>query len=150
MGDAVVVGGDTFTVDPSFGDATVAGKLTSNMIAVGSLSRVKIQGKPVCVQGDESVSIFLPGLTYTAGSFASPPGTGLARNMSLAADQIAKRVSVNGKKVVLKGSQFKATFQGMSPAMDSSSGAPVPDPMVATPRPGQGTINATEQRVKAV
>lgn len=150
MGDTVVVGSDTFSVDPSFGDATVAGKLTSNMIAVGCAARVKIQGKPVCVQGDESVSIFLPGLTYTAGSFASPTGTGFVRIMSLAPDQIAKRVSVNGKKLILKGSQFKATFQAISPAMDSSSGAPVPDPMAATPRAGQGSINATEQKVKAL
>lgn len=149
MGDTVVVGGDMFSVESTFGDATVAGKLTSNMIAVGCAGRVKIQRKPVCVEGDESVSIFLPGLTYTAGAFSNA-GAGLARKLSLGPDQLAKRVKVNGKKVMLKGSQFKAVFQGMGPATQTTPTGPVPDPMVATPRPGQGTIDAKETKVKVL
>ncbi|MFT3767557.1 MAG: hypothetical protein QM820_19045 [Minicystis sp.] len=150
MGDAIVLGGDKFTVESAFEDATLSGKLNNNMIAVGGGGRVKIKGKPVCVQGDESVSIFLPGLMYKAGSFSNPAGAGLVRYLSLAPDQVSKRVSVNGKKVMLKGSQFKALFQGMSPAMQPTATGPMPDPMVAKPRTGQGTIDAKETKVKAL
>src|SRR5262245_34527303 len=123
MGDTIVLGGDTFSVDPGFGVAIVGGKLKSNMIAVGVAGRVRIQRKPVCVQGEETVSFFLPGLTYTAGNFTTP-GAGFARVLSLGADQLAKRVTANGKPLILKGSRFEATFQGMGPATDVSSGAP--------------------------
>lgn len=146
--DKVVVSGDPFSVEANFDDAQLKGKLTSAMIAVGSAGRVKIQGKPVCVEGDEPLSIFLLGVMYTAGAFSSPAGAGLVRVLSLGAEQRSARVTVNGKKLMLQGEKFDASFQGMSPAFQPGS-PPVPDPMVAKPRLGKGSIDAKETKVKA-
>jgi hypothetical protein len=145
MGKAIVVGGDAFNVDPSFGDAKVTGKLKNDMVAVGGGGRVKIQGQPACVQGDELMSVLLPGLVYTAGAHSA--GVGLVHSASVDAKQVSKHVSVNGRKVILADCGFDALFQALSPAKDPSG---VPDPMAAAPRRGKGKIQAAKTKVKAL
>jgi uncharacterized Zn-binding protein involved in type VI secretion len=151
MGDAIVLAGDMFSVETTFGDATVKGKNQGNMQAVGGAGRVKIQGKPVCVEGDEKLSILLPGLLYTTAAFGDVPGIGLAKITALGPDQISKKVSVGGKKVILKGSKFTAEYKGFAPAQKiSGPGVLVPDPTFAAKPPGQGKIDAKEDKVKAL
>jgi uncharacterized Zn-binding protein involved in type VI secretion len=148
MGDLAIVQNDQFEIKSTYGDASLSGKLTDVMKAMNGLQRVRIQGKAVCVEGDELLSIIVMGVIYRATGFDDTPGTGLARVRSLGSDQLAKRVKVMGKPVILQGSQLDGMFQGMFPSMNTKGPSPIPDPKVAAPRMGKGTLTATESRVK--
>jgi hypothetical protein len=91
------------------------------------------------------VSVLLPGLVYEAGAHSA--GTGLVHSASVDANQVSKRISVNGRRVILEGCGFDALFQALSPAKNPSE---VPDPAAAAPRRGEGKIQAAETKVKAL
>jgi len=124
MPDYVVVDGDTVEFGTSFGAATVVvapGNIT------GSGSKQKVSGKAVCIEGDES-SVKVSGCAYTTVTY-TVSGLGTLTIDSLASDQKAQKLIVDGKKVVLVGSKFNAKFTVMTPAQTTSS-PPTPD---ATP-----------------
>jgi hypothetical protein len=141
MADYILTTGDTVMFKPSFGAATV-------VVAPGTLSgtgRGKVGGKPVCVKGDEAM-VMVPGCMYQTPQY-SIPGVGMLSIASLAGDQEAKKTKSGGKAVLLKGSDFTAKFQVMSPAMQPAPpGPPIPD---ATPQySGNGSFVTTNVRVK--
>lgn len=94
---------------------------------IGSSTSVTVGGQPVCLQGDElPPSIKVP-LTYTAPPFVTP-GTGklnielLPTNLTATTEQ--------GKKIILKGATFPATFNVQTPAQQPTPTGPVPDPLI--------------------
>lgn len=122
MPDYVVVDSDTVQFEASCGAATVTvapGTIT------GSGSKLKVSGKTVCIEGDES-SVEVSGCAYVAGSY-SVPGVGKLTVDSLASNQKAQKLIVGGKKVILVGSNFNGKFTVMTPAQTTSS-PPTPDP----------------------
>lgn len=128
MSDLILIDSDKAVFMPTFGMATV-------VVQPGSIKGsgpATLQGKKVCVEGDEK-SVEVAGCMYIAGPF-SVPGTGTLKIDSLAGDQKAEHTSTGGKKVLLKGGQFKAKFEVQSPAQQPVN-PPVPDP---TPQYGNG------------
>lgn len=140
MPDYILTTGDTVMFKPSFGAATV-------VVAPGTLSgtgRGLVGGKPLCVKGDEAM-VIVPGCMYQTPQY-SMPGIGILSIASLAGDQVAQKTKSGGKPVLLKGSDFTAKFQVMSPAMQPTAGGPVPD---ATPQySGNGSFITTNVGVK--
>lgn len=124
MADFILIDGDKAMFLPSFGAATVVvqpGTITGSGPAT-------LQGKAVCVQGDER-SVSVPGCTYMTPVY-SIPGTGTLKIEALAGNQIAQHTRTGSKKMLLKGGQFQAKFEVQSPAQQPTPGGPVPD---ATP-----------------
>jgi hypothetical protein len=98
-------------------------------------------GSPVCVEGDEK-SVVLSGIAYVNGSFVG--GLGTLKIEKLSGDQVAQKLEVGGKKVILVGSQFDAVFEVVTPAQTPST-PPSPD---ATPRySGKGTFVTSNQKL---
>ncbi len=131
MADLILIDGDTVNFLPTFGAAIVVtkpGTLTGS--GPGTL-----RGKKLCVSGDES-GVQVAGCDYMTPQY-SIPGKGTLKIKALAADQLARKTRTGSKEVLLKGSQFTATFEVASPAQQPNpSGPPIPD---ATPQySGQG------------
>ena len=141
MGDFILATGDQAIFLPAFGAATVT-------VAPGVLAgtgKTNIIKKPVCVDGDEK-KVMVPGCAYITASH-SIPGVGMLSIESLAGDQKGKKVKSGGKAVLLKGGQFHAKFQVVTPAqMPAPPGPPVLD---ATPSySGKGNFVTTNAKVK--
>lgn len=111
MANYVLVEGDVAKFLPAFGVAVVTVK---DGTLQSSAKGLKVNGKKVCVSGDES-KIKIPGCTYIAGTF-TVPGTGTLSIKKVAADQLSAILSDGGKKVLLKGSMFDAGFKVDNPA----------------------------------
>lgn len=141
MSDYVVIDGDTVKFEASFGAATVIvvpGTIT------GSGSKQKVSGKAVCIEGDEA-SVEVPGCAYIAGSY-TVPGVGTLTIDSLASDQKAQKLTVNGKKAILVGSKFDAKFSVMTPAQTTTS-PPTPD--ATTEYSGSGSFVTNNTLLKS-
>jgi hypothetical protein len=111
MPDYVVVDGDTVEFESSFGSATVVvapGKIT------GSGSKLKVSGKAVCIEGDES-SAQVSGCAYTTLTY-TVSGLGTFTIDSLGSDQKAQKLIIDGKKAIRVGSKFNAKFAVETPA----------------------------------
>ena len=142
MADSILTTGDQAMFNPTFGQAIVIVR-PGNLI--GS-SKDKVNGKIVCVDGDEK-KVIVPGCTYMTSKY-SIPGVGILTIESLAGDQKAKKTNSGGKPVLLKGSSFKAKFQVMVPAQQPppGPGSPIPD---STPQySGSGTFITTNLLIK--
>jgi hypothetical protein len=140
MADSILTTGDQAMFNPTFGQAIVIVR-PGNLI--GS-SKDKVNGKIVCVDGDEK-KVIVPGCTYMTSRY-SIPGVGILTIESLAGDQKAKKTNSGGKPVLLKGSSFKAKFQVMVPAQQPGPGSPIPD---STPQySGSGTFITTNLLIK--
>jgi len=104
MGDYILIEGDTVQFDSPFAEAAVMvqpGKLTASGPAT-------INGKKICVQGDEGdVSVMC---SYTTITY-SVAGTGLLKIFQLATDQIASKTNTGDKAVLLRGKKFQAKFE---------------------------------------
>ena len=138
MADFILIDGDQVLFLPAFGAAIV-------VVQPGKINGAgpsTLNGKKVCVDGDEK-QVSVPGCMYTAPPFVTP-GTGTLKIAALAADQKAQHTQSGGKKMLLKGSQFTAKFEVQSPAIDPSSGSPVPDP--APQYSGQGSFMTTNTK----
>jgi len=124
MSDTVLLDGDQVLFMPMFGAAIVVvqpGRLRGSGPAT-------VQGKKVCVDGDEA-QVQVPGCTYMTASHPIP-GTGTLKVLALAPDQRAQHCQTGGKPMLLKGGQFQAKFEVQSPAqMPAPPGPPVPDPV---------------------
>jgi hypothetical protein len=142
MADYILTTGDTAMFKPSFGAATV-------VVAPGTLSgtgRAKVGGKPACVKGDEA-NVIVPGCMYQTPQY-SIPGVGTLSIDSLAGDQEAKKTKSGGKAVLLKGGDFNAKFQVMSPAMQPPPGLGPPIPDSTPSYSGNGSFVTTNVRAK--
>ena len=139
MLDFILTTGDQAIFIPTFGKAIVV-VLPGNLTGT---SRAKVQGRTICVEGDEK-KIIVPGCPYTSPPNVTP-GAGILSIQSLAANQKAKRVKSGGKAVLLKGSSFKAKFQVLAPA---TLPPPVPTPDAIIQYFGTGTFMTTNIRAK--
>lgn len=146
MGDKAIVKDDAFTFEATSGARTLAAPLDGKMVAIGGMGKVKIQGKEVCVDGDEKLVIPITP-QYKTPPFTAAPGAGLGTIAALGGDQKAKKVKVNSKAVILKGSTFQAKFMGTAPAMKPVPPPPPNDLTFAAPSMGTGTFTATETKV---
>lgn len=140
MADFILTTGDKAQFNPTFGQATVGVRLGD---LFGS-SQDKINGKPICVDGDEK-KVIVVGCPYTTPQY-SIPGVGMLSIQSLAGNQKAKKTKSGGKPVLLKGSSFQSKFQVMVPAQQPSVPNPIPD---TTPQyAGTGSFITTNMKVK--
>jgi hypothetical protein len=97
---------------------------------IGTGTTVLIGEVPICLQGDELPPSLRAPMPYTAPPFVTP-GTGTLSIM-LAPNNLTLQ-SQNGKKIILKGAMFQASFAVGSPAMQPTPGGPVPDPVMTKP-----------------
>lgn len=140
MSDYILTTGDQAIFMPNFGQAIV---IPLPGILSGS-GKMKINGKIICVDGDEK-NVRVLGCPYQTPQY-SIPGVGMLTIESLGGDQKAKKTKSGGKPVLLKGSTFKAKFQVMAPAQQPTPTGPIPD---ATPQySGQGQFITTNFQVK--
>jgi hypothetical protein len=140
MTDFILITGDIAIFNPTFGQAIVIVR-PGDLIGTG---KAKINGKLICVDGDEK-KVIVPGCTYMTPQY-SIPGVGTLSIQSLAGNQKAKKTKSKGKPVLLKGASFTAKFQVTVPAQQPSAPAPIPD---ATPQySGTGTFITTNTKVK--
>ena len=144
MGNFILIDGDQANFMPAFTPAIVVtkpGKLAGSGPAT-------LNGKPLCVDGDES-KVEVPGCMYTTPQY-SIPGTGTLKIAKLAPNQKAKKTKTGGKLVLLKGLLFTAKFEVQSPAKQPppGPGSPIPDP---TPQySGQGMFITTNTLFQGV
>jgi len=142
MADLILQDGDKAIFMPTFGAATV-------VVQPGTLEGsgpMKINGKIVCVEGDED-KVSVSGCMYMTPVY-SIPGTGTLSIESLADNQKAKQTKTDGKAVLLKGSTFTAKFEVQSPAQQPPPGTspPIPD---ATPQySGSGMFVTMNSKVQ--
>ncbi|WP_147404043.1 MULTISPECIES: hypothetical protein [Aquimarina] len=105
--------------------------------------KTTINGKKVCVQGDEKkVEITCQ---YTVPPF-STPGSGTLKIMNLAPNQLTRKATSGNKKIILKGKLFIALFEVDSPAtLPSPPNTPDPVPMYV----GTGKLIPGNKKIKA-
>lgn len=139
MADFILITGDLAMFTPTFGQAIVTVR-PGNLTGTG---KIKINNKPVCVDGDEK-KVIVPGCPYMTPQY-SIPGMGMLFIKSLAGDQTAKKVKSGGKPVLLKGASFKAKFTVTVPAQQPSA-PPIPDTTLQYS--GTGTFITMNMKVK--
>jgi len=140
MADLILMTGDQAIFNPNCGQAIVVVR-PGNLMGSG---KAKINGNPICVDGDEK-KVLVIGCTYTTAQHTIP-GVGMLSIQSLAGNQKAQKTESGGKPVLLKGASFQAKFQVMVPAQQPSFPSPIPD---ATPQyAGTGSFTTTNLKVK--
>ena len=139
--DFVILSGDQAIFDSSFPPATVIPVPGT----ISASNQSKSNQISVCVEGDES-TVVAAGAAYTSGAFVTP-GVGTLSIESLGSDQTAQNAKSGDKALILKGSQFRAKFQVMSPAMNPTPTTPVPDPV--NTYNGTGSFVTTNSVLKA-
>ncbi|WP_461535203.1 hypothetical protein [Spongorhabdus nitratireducens] len=134
MPDIAIITGDQVQFLPAQGAATL---MAPALIPINGSGTLTIMGKPICLEGDEK-NVQLP-IPYIAGPYIIP-GMGLLKITALGGDQLSKK-ALNGKKMILKGSQFDAEMQVTAPAQQPTPTGPVPD---GTPKyTGKGQFIST-------
>ena len=136
MTDFILTTGDLAMFNPTF--QAIVTVRPGNLVGPG---KDKVNGKIVCVDGDEKKGV-VPSCPYMTPQY-SIPGMGMLTIESLAGNQKAQKTKSGGKPVLLKGGSFKAKFQVMMPAQQPPPGpdSPIPD---ATPQySGGGTFITT-------
>lgn len=123
MTDFILADGDTAMFLPTFGVAVV---IVRPGILKGS-GPATLGGKKLCVDGDEK-KLTVPGCTYMTPQY-SIPGLGTLSIESLAPNQKATKTQTGGKAVLLKGTQFTAKFEVMTPAMQPPAPPAIPSPV---------------------
>ncbi|NJN17067.1 MAG: hypothetical protein HC822_12735 [Oscillochloris sp.] len=142
MADFILIEGDKANFLPNFGPAIV-------FVQPGTLSGsgpATFNGKKLCVDGDEK-KLSVPGCSYITAQH-SIPGTGTLKIAALAGDQKTIKMKTGGKAMLLKGSQFTATFEIQSPAQQPppGPGSPIPD---ANPQySGNGMFATTNTKLQ--
>jgi hypothetical protein len=132
MADYILIEGDDALFDSAFAGASVTvrpGKL------VGS-GPATIDGKKICVQGDET-KVIVEGCPYSTPAHPTL-GVGTLTIFALAANQKATKTNSGNKPVLLRGNQFTAQFQVKSAAKQAAP-ANTPDPL--TVYFGTGSFN---------
>jgi len=116
--DYVILSNDQVIFDPGFTPAIV---VPQPGVITGT-AQDKSGGLTACAAGDEA-SVVVPGVAYTSGAFATP-GVGTLTILALGPDQQARQATSGGRALILKGSQFRAQFQVIAPAVNPNSGVP--------------------------
>ncbi|MFO0606527.1 MAG: hypothetical protein U0324_25365 [Polyangiales bacterium] len=85
-----------------------------------------VDGKAVCVEGDELPPSLKAPLPYTSPPFVVP---GMGRlSVTLQRDNKSAAAADDGKAMLLVGQTFQAKFEVQVPAQQPTPGGPVPDP----------------------
>ncbi|WP_280466088.1 hypothetical protein [Nocardia brasiliensis] len=124
----VIVDGDKIKLiwpSPAF-------KVTPDEITLkGTSPNWKINGKKVCVVGDEATAMTAVGkFQYTALGFTATPGQGTITVTVVPGANTTVQTFNGGKSVLIKGAQFQAAYTG-SPAMSDAkppATGPLPPP----------------------
>ncbi|UZM16232.1 hypothetical protein LZV00_11200 [Pseudomonas kielensis] len=128
MMDTVIIDNDLLQFNPMFGNRMV---IPSGPTQIRGSGLPKIQGRKVCVAGDEKKVQF--NAIYTTPTHTIP-GNGIITISRLALNQQAQHVK-SGTAWILKGQLFTAQFRPTKPAqMPPPSNAPD----VTAPSMGQG------------
>jgi hypothetical protein len=138
MADPIVITGD-LAVFPTAMGAAVLPPMSTAMSGTG---KVRIGGKPVCVDGDER-TISLP-VTYTTATHATP-GSGTLTIQSLDPAQTSTKTRSRGKPVLIAKGKFTAQLMVIAPAQTTST-PPVVDNTIKYV--GQGEFQTTNTRGK--
>ncbi len=140
MADFILITGDKAMFNPNFGQAIVTVR-PGDLIGTG---KDKINGKVICVDGDEK-KVTVPGCSYITPQY-SIPGMGMLFIESLASNQKAQKTKSKSKPVLLKGGEFKAKFTVLVPAQQPSVPNPIPDSTLQYS--GTGTFISMNIKVK--
>jgi hypothetical protein len=162
MADFVLIDGDSVYFDTAFPPAMVAVQ-PGRLVASGKIDRgaeaqarslkdgekiplaAGANGKKICVEGDER-SVVVPGCQYVTPNFPIA-GVGTLRISMLALDQASRTDLLDGKRVLLKGSKFMATFEVTSAAKMQAGPNIIVD--TAQSYAGAGRFETTNTKVKA-
>ena len=140
MADFILTTTDQAIFDPEVGLATVT--LPPLPPTLEGSGNGTIDGKTICVEGDEKKIIVLC-------EYIKPPhmipGNG-ELSIKLALNQIAMRTKSKGRPVLLKGDTFVAEFRVMLPAEEPGE-PPIPDPI--REYSGTGTFKTDNFTTKA-
>lgn len=120
--DFIIINGDQAVFDAAFPPAVVTappGRITGT-------AKAKVSNQTACAAGDES-SVVVVGAVYFTPSFPIP-GAGTLTIESLGLDQKARKGKSGGRRLILRGTKFRARLQVSAPAQMPTSGGPVPDP----------------------
>lgn len=140
MSKLVVVDGDTVTFETTFGVATLGPPApTTTITGTGIELR---SGATACVEGDEAL-VTVIGVQYTTATYTTP-GNGLLKIKQLAGDQTAQKLTIGGKKAILVGSKFDATFTVVKPAQDPSA---TPDGILSYD--GKGSFSTADTKLES-
>ncbi|MBT8419936.1 MAG: hypothetical protein KJO08_03650 [Gammaproteobacteria bacterium] len=140
MSDYILVEGDMVTFLPPFGAAIVT-PLPGTLAGTG----YPIGGKKAALEGDEA-DVQVPGCPYIAPPYVVP-GTGTLKIEALDAKQLTEKTTYGGKKLILKGSNFKAVFEVQAPAAQPPPAGGAPDSTTKYSG-GQGMFINTNLTVK--
>jgi Contractile injection system spike tip protein len=140
MADFVMKTGDTIKV--AISPPAIIPALQAEVPLIGSSESLTVMGATACLVGDELPEELRGPLSYTAPPFTNP-GTGKLTLTLLPANQTLQ--TKNGKAILLKGEPFLALFTVATPATQSTSAGPVPDPLAAKPGTAEFITNGTVQ-----
>lgn len=124
MSDFVIVDGDTLSVN--FG-ATVIPQAQGPKPLSGSSPDLFVENSAACRQGDEIPPSLKGPLDYTEGAYSNPGQGTLA-----VSPKTTTVLKDGGIALLLKGTQFDATFTVSKPATTTTT-PPVPDPVLSKP-----------------
>lgn len=130
--DNLIRNGDKAIFDQAFGPALVI--VQPGVIKAKSPRNRISKGEEICVVDDIS-TVKVENCKYQAGGFLKP-GAGTLIIKALAGNQQGAKMTVDGKKVILKGAAFIAEFQVTQPAQMPPP-ANTPDPMKMYPGTGK-------------
>lgn len=140
MADFVIINGDQVLFQPSFTPAVVT-VMPGVMTGSGPST---FSSQMICVEGDEK-NVQIPGCAYVTPVY-SVPGVGMLLIDSLAPNQQAQKTNSGHKKMILKGGNFIAKFQVMTPAqMPPPASTPDSTPAYM----GQGSFITSNTKYKA-
>ena len=115
MGELIVVDKTMIMWDTS-GFLPVVITPIPGIISASNATKGKAAKLPICVEGDEK-SVQAMGCMYMDPAKYPIPGVGVLKIKKLSADNFAKKVKLEGKKVIIAGKPFDAVFEVMAPAM---------------------------------
>ena len=122
-GSAVIVHGDMIQV--TINPPAVVPQLMAP-VALVATGFATIDGKAVCIEGDELPPSLKAPLQYMSPPFVTP-GMGKL-SVTLASANKSATAADDGKVMLLKGQTFQAKFEVQVPAQQPSPTGPVPDP----------------------
>jgi hypothetical protein len=142
MADVVLKTGDMIKV--TIAPPAIVPLLQAPVPLIGSSTVVKISGCCICLLGDEIPVELREPLPYTAPPFTNP-GTGRLSLTLLPANQTM--LTKNDRAILIKGSVFIAQFTVQTPATQTTTAGPVPDPEAT--KPGTAEFIAADETVLA-
>ncbi|MEM0938990.1 MAG: hypothetical protein AAGI25_04270 [Bacteroidota bacterium] len=136
--DHIIVEGDKVEFSSFTNITLIPAKPSTGIRASG---KATINGKKVCVEGDEKKVTLQCSYTTQAQPM---PGVGELTIQQLAINQLASKSSVGGKPILLAGSIFNCQFKAIVRAMNPQG---VTDPVGIFF--GQGKLIPTNNKIKA-